>query len=57
MDSKRDFDIILQWAIRATQYGSFYCPKPIIVTNMDGLEWKRTKYPNLFDNFSNLPKG
>jgi glycosyltransferase involved in cell wall biosynthesis len=46
MDSrKRDFDIILQLGYTSNSIWFFLLPKkPIIVTNMDGLEWKRTKY-------------
>ena len=46
MDSrKRDFDIILQLGYTSNSVWYFLLPKKsIIVTNMDGLEWKRTKY-------------
>lgn len=46
MDSrKRDFDIILQLGYTSNSIWFFLLPKkPIIITNMDGLEWKRTKY-------------
>jgi glycosyltransferase involved in cell wall biosynthesis len=42
---KRNLDIILQLGYTSSSIWSFLFPKgPIIVTNMDGLEWKRTKY-------------
>lgn len=46
MDSrKRDFDIILQLGYTSNSVWHFLLPKKsIIITNMDGLEWKRTKY-------------
>lgn len=46
MDSrKRNFDIILQLGYTSNSVWFFLLPKqPIIITNMDGLEWKRTKY-------------
>lgn len=46
MDSrKRNFDIILQLGYTSNSVWFFLLPKkPIIITNMDGLEWKRSKY-------------
>lgn len=46
LDSKkRDYDIILQLGYTSSSVWSFLFPKnAVIVTNMDGLEWKRTKY-------------
>ncbi|RZJ71973.1 DUF1972 domain-containing protein [Flavobacterium sp.] len=42
---KRNFDIILQLGYTSNSVWFFLLPKkPIIITNMDGLEWKRTKY-------------
>lgn len=42
---KRKFDIIFQLGYTSSSVFSFLFPKiSIIVTNMDGLEWKRTKY-------------
>ncbi|MGX7667841.1 DUF1972 domain-containing protein [Flavobacterium pedocola] len=42
---KRNFDIILQLGYTSSSVWSFLFPKKaIIITNMDGLEWKRTKY-------------
>ncbi|MBG6186774.1 DUF1972 domain-containing protein [Flavobacterium sp. CAN_S2] len=42
---KRNFDIILQLGYTSNSIWHFLLPKKaIIITNMDGLEWKRTKY-------------
>jgi len=42
---KRKFDIILQLGYTSNSIWCFLLPKKaIIITNMDGLEWKRTKY-------------
>lgn len=42
---KRNFDIVLQLGYTSSSVWHRLLPKkPIIVTNMDGLEWKRTKY-------------
>jgi glycosyltransferase involved in cell wall biosynthesis len=42
---KRDFDIILQLGYTSSSVWFFMLPKkPIVITNMDGLEWKRSKY-------------
>ncbi len=42
---KRDFDIILQLGYTSNSIWHFLLPeKPVIITNMDGLEWKRSKY-------------
>lgn len=42
---KRNFDIILQLGYTSSSVWYFLMPKkPVIITNMDGLEWKRTKY-------------
>lgn len=42
---KRDFDIILQLGYTSNSIWFFLLPKkPIIITNMDGIEWKRSKY-------------
>ncbi|WP_298117763.1 DUF1972 domain-containing protein [Flavobacterium sp.] len=53
MDSrKRDFDIILQLGYTSNSIWFFLLPKkPIIITNMDGLEWKRTKYSRPVQQF------
>jgi len=42
---KRDFDILLQLGYTSNSIWHKLLPKkPIIITNMDGLEWKRSKY-------------
>lgn len=42
---KRDFDIILQLGYTSSSIWFFLLPKkPLIISNMDGLEWKRSKY-------------
>ncbi len=48
----RNFDIILQLGYTSSSVWYFLLPKkPIIITNMDGLEWKRTKYNKLVQRF------
>ena len=45
---KRNFDIILQLGYTSSSIWSFLFPKKaIVITNMDGLEWKRTKYSKI----------
>lgn len=46
MDSrKRNFDVILQLGYTSNSIWHFLLPKEaIIITNMDGMEWKRSKY-------------
>ncbi|MEH6769960.1 DUF1972 domain-containing protein [Maribacter arcticus] len=46
IDSRsRNFDIILQLGYTSSSLWYWLLPKkPLIITNMDGLEWKRTKY-------------
>jgi glycosyltransferase involved in cell wall biosynthesis len=53
MDSrKRNFDIILQLGYTSNSIWYFLLPKKsIIITNMDGLEWKRTKYSKPVQQF------
>lgn len=49
---KRKFDIILQLGYTSNSIWSFLLPKKaVIITNMDGLEWKRTKYCNKTQRF------
>jgi glycosyltransferase involved in cell wall biosynthesis len=49
---KREFDVILQLGYTSSSIWSFLFPKnTIIITNMDGLEWKRSKYSSLVQNF------
>ena len=41
----RKFDVILQLGYTSSSIWSLFFPKdPLLITNMDGLEWKRTKY-------------
>ena len=53
MDSrKRDFDILLQLGYTSSSVWSSLMPKAsFIVTNMDGLEWKRSKYNKAVQQF------
>lgn len=45
---KRDFDIILQLGYTSSSVWFSLHPKnAVVVTNMDGLEWKRTKYSKI----------
>lgn len=49
---KRNFDIILQLGYTSNSIWCWLLPKKsCIVTNMDGLEWKRTKYHPLVRRF------
>jgi len=49
---KRNFDIILQLGYTSSTIWWWLMPKKtVIVTNMDGLEWKRTKYSKKVQNF------
>lgn len=49
---KRNFDIILQLGYTSSSIWSKLFPKKaIITTNMDGLEWKRTKYSKKVQKF------
>ena len=49
---KRSFDVILQLGYTSSSIWSWYFPKKArLVTNMDGLEWKRTKYSGMVKRF------
>lgn len=49
---KRNFDVILQLGYTSNSIWYFLLPKkPIIITNMDGLEWKRSKYSKNVQKF------
>tara|TARA_R110002096_G_scaffold360605_1_gene553564 strand:- start:1418 stop:2512 length:1095 start_codon:yes stop_codon:yes gene_type:complete len=49
---KRNFDVILQLGYTSSSIWSRLFPKKsVIVTNMDGLEWKRSKYTPAVQNF------
>lgn len=42
---KRNFDVILQLGYTSNSIWHWLLPKkPVIITNMDGMEWKRSKY-------------
>lgn len=52
---KKDFDIILQLGYTSSSlFFDFHPEKSIIVTNMDGLEWKRTKFSKKVQKFLQL---
>jgi glycosyltransferase involved in cell wall biosynthesis len=53
LDSRKiDFDVILQLGYTSSSIWGFLLPKkPLIVTNMDGLEWKRTKFSRKVQTF------
>ena len=49
---KRNYDIILQLGYTSNSIWNKFLPKkPLIITNMDGLEWKRTKYSKFVQKF------
>lgn len=49
---KRNFDVLLQLGYTSSAIWHWLLPKKAcIVTNMDGLEWKRTKYGKLVKRF------
>lgn len=49
---KRNYDLILQLGYTSSSvWGRLLPKKAIIVTNMDGLEWKRSKYSRPVQNF------
>jgi len=49
---KRAFDIILVLGYTSSSVWGFLYPKnAIIFTNMDGMEWKRSKYPGFVKSF------
>jgi glycosyltransferase involved in cell wall biosynthesis len=51
---KRNLDIILQLGYTSSSIWSFLFPKKsLIITNMDGLEWKRSKYTYFVRRFLN----
>lgn len=43
---KRDFDIILECGYQSASFAYYLCSikKSVLVTNMDGMEWKRAKW-------------
>ncbi len=49
---KRDFDIVLQLGYTSSSIWHKLLPKkPLVITNMDGLEWKRSKYSKKVQRF------
>ncbi|OBQ54939.1 DUF1972 domain-containing protein [Tamlana sp. s12] len=49
---KRNFDVILQLGYTSNSIWHRLLPKkPIIITNMDGMEWKRSKYSSKVRKF------
>mgnify|MGYP001550570049 CR=1 FL=1 len=49
---KRGFDIILQLGYTSSSiWSSLFPASSILITNMDGLEWKRSKYSRPVQNF------
>lgn len=49
---KRNFDIVLQLGYTSSSIWHWLMPqKSIVVTNMDGLEWKRSKYKPIVRSF------
>ena len=49
---KRNFDIILQLGYTSNSIWFFLLPKkPFIITNMDGVEWRRSKYSKPVQQF------
>lgn len=49
---KRNFDVLLQLGYTSNSVWKNFLPKkPIIMTNMDGLEWKRSKYNKWVQKF------
>ena len=49
---KREFDIILQLGYTSSSIWHRLLPKSsIVITNMDGLEWKRSKYSKVVQKF------
>jgi len=52
---KRGFDVILQLGYTSSSVWGFLLPQnPLIVTNMDGLEWKRSKFSSNVQTFLKL---
>jgi glycosyltransferase involved in cell wall biosynthesis len=54
----RKCDIVLQLGYTSSSIWGWLMPKKMVVTtNMDGLEWKRTKYSNKIKNFLKYAEG
>ncbi|WP_432326491.1 DUF1972 domain-containing protein [Mucilaginibacter sp. P25] len=49
---KRKFDVVLLMGYTSSSvWGHLYPPNSVIITNMDGLEWKRSKYSKPVQQF------
>ena len=49
---RSDYDIILQLGYTSNSiWGSLLPKRPVIITNMDGMEWKRSKYSKKVQKF------
>jgi glycosyltransferase involved in cell wall biosynthesis len=49
---KQNYDVILFLGYTSSSiWGRFFPKKPVIISNMDGLEWKRAKYGSLTKQF------
>lgn len=51
---KRNFDVLLQLGYTSSSIWHRYWPKTVNIVNMDGLEWKRSKYSNRVQRFLKL---
>jgi len=51
---KRKFDVLLQLGYTSSSIWRRYWPKTINIVNMDGLEWKRSKYSSKVQRFLKL---
>jgi glycosyltransferase involved in cell wall biosynthesis len=52
---KKNYDIILMLGYTSSSvWGFLFPPKSIVITNMDGLEWQRTKYSKPVQRFLKL---
>ncbi len=55
---KRNYDIILQLGYTSSSvWGSFLPKQAVSITNMDGLEWKRSKYSKPVKRFLKFAEG
>jgi glycosyltransferase involved in cell wall biosynthesis len=49
---KRKFDVVMLMGYTSSSvWGNLYPPNSVIITNMDGLEWKRSKYSKPVQKF------
>jgi glycosyltransferase involved in cell wall biosynthesis len=52
---KQNYDVLLFLGYTSSSvWGKFFPKKPVIISNMDGLEWKRSKYNHLTQQFLKL---